>query len=89
MVGITIYHKCCINKEDDFLVKVRWLHASDFHLNKTGVDTQRMRKKLLDYLKKQKHCDYVFFTGDLRYEIVLDKQDKMKQMMRGKKDGNG
>lgn len=47
---------------------VRWLHVSDFHLNKYGVDSQRMRKKLPEYLRELGlKCDYVFFTGDLRY----------------------
>ena len=47
---------------------VRWLHISDFHLNKQGVDSQRMRNRLPEYLQKLGlKCDYIFFTGDLRY----------------------
>lgn len=49
-------------------MKKKWLHVSDIHLNKKGVETRRIRTKLLQFLKeKDIHCDYVFFTGDLRY----------------------
>ena len=49
-------------------MKKKWLHVSDVHLNKRGVETRRIRKNLLQFLK-EKHikCDYVFFTGDLRF----------------------
>lgn len=48
--------------------KIRWLHLSDIHLNKRGVDTRRMRRHLIQYLKdRQIICDYIFFTGDLRF----------------------
>ena len=30
--------------------KIRWIHFSDLHLNKTGTETKRLRKKLIDYL---------------------------------------
>ena len=32
--------------------KIRWIHFSDLHLNKTGTETKRLRKKLVDYLGK-------------------------------------
>lgn len=48
--------------------KIRWIHFSDLHLNKTGTETKRLRKKLIDYLDKMdKKFDYAFFTGDIRY----------------------
>ncbi len=47
---------------------IRWLHFSDLHLNETGVETNRLRAKLPQYLKGLNvSCDYAFFTGDLRY----------------------
>lgn len=49
-------------------MKKKWLHVSDIHLNKRGVETRRIRMKLLEFLKVNNiECDYVFFTGDLRY----------------------
>lgn len=50
---------------------VRWLHVSDLHLNKTGVESTRIRKNLPIYLKSL-GCkfDYVFCSGDLRYAPV-------------------
>lgn len=47
---------------------VRWLHISDFHLNKQGVDSQRMRNRLPEIFAKTwiKMWLYIF-TGDLRY----------------------
>lgn len=27
--------------------KIRWIHFSDLHLNKTGTETKRLRKNLL------------------------------------------
>lgn len=48
--------------------KIRWIHFSDLHLNKTGTETKRLRKKLVDYLgKMDTKFDYAFFTGDIRY----------------------
>ena len=48
--------------------KVKWLHISDLHLNKVGVETRRMRNKLMEYLRENKiSCEYIFITGDLRY----------------------
>lgn len=48
--------------------KIKWLHLSDIHLNKQDVDTRLMRKKLPEYLRENHIlCDYIFFTGDLRY----------------------
>ena len=48
--------------------KIRWIHFSDLHLNKTGTETKRLRKKLIDYLDKMdKKFDYAFLTGDIRY----------------------
>ena len=48
--------------------KIRWLHLSDIHMNKRGVDNERMRQKLLEYLKNNHmQFDYIFLTGDLRY----------------------
>lgn len=50
------------------MATIRWLHISDLHLNKQGVENERLREKLITYLKNQSlHCDYVFCTGDLRY----------------------
>lgn len=47
---------------------IRWLHISDLHLNKSGVETNRLRDKLPKYLRSLAlKCDYVFCTGDLRY----------------------
>ena len=47
---------------------VRWLHVSDIHMNKRGVENDRMRQKLIEYLKSNKmKFDYIFFTGDMRY----------------------
>lgn len=47
---------------------VKWLHISDLHLNKSGVETTRLREKLPLYLQSLGvKCDYVFFSGDLRY----------------------
>lgn len=49
-------------------MKKKWLHVSDIHLNKRGVETRRIRTKLLEFLKENNiECDYVFFTGDLRF----------------------
>lgn len=51
-----------------FYMKKKWLHVSDIHLNKRGVETRRIRSRLLEYLKENNiECDYVFFTGDLRF----------------------
>ena len=48
--------------------KIRWIHFSDLHLNKTGTETKRLRKKLIDYLDSMDgKFDYAFFTGDIRY----------------------
>ena len=48
--------------------KTKWLHISDLHMNKRGVDNRRMRQKLLEYLRENDiQCQYVFITGDLRY----------------------
>ena len=53
--------------------KIQWLHLSDIHLNQSGVDTRRMRRHLLEYLKGRNIvCDYIFFTGDLRYAPAGD-----------------
>lgn len=50
---------------------VRWLHVSDLHLNKTGVESTRIRKNLPIYLKSLRcKFDYVFCSGDLRYAPV-------------------
>lgn len=47
---------------------IRWLHISDLHRNRTGVETENIRSKLLDNLKKlDDKLDYVFFAGDLFY----------------------
>jgi WD40 repeat protein len=47
---------------------IRWIHFSDLHLNETGVETKRLRKKLIEYLRGLNlHCEYAFFTGDMRY----------------------
>lgn len=50
------------------VMKIRWLHISDIHLNATGTETRRMRTQLIDFLKAAKvSYDYLFVTGDLRY----------------------
>lgn len=50
------------------MAKIRWIHFSDLHLNKTGTETKRLRKKLIEYLKNMNtKFDYAFFTGDIRY----------------------
>lgn len=47
---------------------IKWLHVSDLHLNKDGVENRRLRRKLIEYLQNLSiQCDYVFCTGDLRY----------------------
>lgn len=47
---------------------ITWFHISDIHLNRSGVETRRMRKQLLSFLKKKQiRSKYIFFTGDLRY----------------------
>ncbi len=47
---------------------VRWLHFSDLHFNKRGVETRMLRKRLPEYLRQMNiRCDYAFCTGDLRY----------------------
>lgn len=52
------------------MATVKWLHISDLHLNKTGVENIRLREKLPLYLKRLKiKCDYVFCTGDLRHAL--------------------
>lgn len=52
---------------------LKWLHISDLHLNKTGVETTRLREQLPKYLREQKiECDYVFCTGDIRYAPTGD-----------------
>ena len=49
-------------------MRMKWLHISDIHLNKTGTETRRMRMQLISYLKSAKvSYDYLFVTGDLRY----------------------
>ena len=49
-------------------MRIKWLHISDIHLNKTGTETRRMRMQLISYLKSAKVLyDYLFVTGDLRY----------------------
>ena len=53
--------------------KIRWLHLSDIHMNKRGVDNERMRQKLLEYLKNNNmQFDYIFLTGDLRYQCMVE-----------------
>lgn len=47
---------------------IQWLHFSDLHLNKRGVETRRLRNKLPEYLRDLNiNCDYAFCTGDIRY----------------------
>lgn len=48
--------------------KIKWLHLADIHINKYGVETRRIRQKLLSYLREYHvMCDYIFCAGDLRY----------------------
>ena len=50
------------------MAKIKWIHFSDLHLNQTGTETKRLRKKLIAYLKRMNIvCDYAFCTGDIRY----------------------
>lgn len=65
--------------------KIRWLHISDIHMNKRGVDNSRMRQKLIEYLENNNiTCDYIFFTGDLRYapagEFDKDTEKYLKEL---------
>lgn len=47
---------------------VKWLHISDIHLNRRGMETRRMRTNLIPFLKEEEiTCKYLFITGDLRY----------------------
>lgn len=53
-------------------MRIKWLHISDIHLNKTGTETRRMRMQLISYLKSAKVLyDYLFVTGDLRYAPMV------------------
>lgn len=53
------------------MATIKWLHISDLHLNKTGVENIRLREKLPLYLKGLiNECDYVFCTGDLRHALA-------------------
>lgn len=50
------------------MAKIRWIHFSDLHLNKTGTETKRLRRNLVNYLERMdKKFDYAFLTGDIRY----------------------
>lgn len=68
--------------------KITWLHFSDIHLNKAGVETRRLRRALIPYLQSlQLRCDYVFFTGDVRYApgggtFTSDMAEKVKTICR-------
>lgn len=56
--------------------KIRWLHFSDIHLNKTGVETRRMRHALIPYLRKlQLQCDYVFLQEiSVMHQVGINSQ---------------
>ncbi len=59
------------------MAKTKWLHISDMHMNKCGVDNEIMRQELLEHLQKNNiQCQYVFVTGDLRYAPEGDFADK-------------
>lgn len=47
--------------------KTKWLHISDLHLNKQGIETQRLRDRLLSLLQELGETDYLFISGDLQY----------------------
>lgn len=47
--------------------KTKWLHISDLHLNKKGIETQRLRDRLLSLLQELGATDYLFISGDLQY----------------------
>ena len=47
---------------------ISWIQISDLHLNKRGAESQRIRTKLLEYLRDTHlSVDYLFVLGDLRY----------------------
>ena len=46
---------------------MKWLHIADLHLNDQGAESSRMRRGLVEYIKKQNmSIDYIFVAGDLR-----------------------
>lgn len=50
--------------------KVHWIHISDLHYNKVGMQADSMREKLPQYIEgisNKNKIDYIFFTGDIRY----------------------
>ncbi len=49
---------------------IHWIHFSDLHYNKVGMQTDTMREKLPDYISElsaANSINYIFFTGDIRY----------------------
>lgn len=45
---------------------IRWLHISDLHLGDEDMSSLRMRRKLIEFIRKSdNHFDYVFLTGDI------------------------
>ncbi len=61
---------------------IRWLHISDLHLNKDGVENRRLRRKFIEYLQNLSiQCDYVFCTGDLRYAPMGEYAQDTKEVL--------
>lgn len=46
---------------------IKWLHLSDLHMNCTGLETKRLRDRLLELLKTEGEFQYLFISGDLRH----------------------
>lgn len=64
------------------MAKIKWLHISDLHLNRAGVETTRLRELLPQYLKNLDiRCDYVFCSGDIRYAPMGDFSDDSMAMI--------
>lgn len=47
--------------------EIKWLHLSDLHMNCVGLETKRLRDKLLEFLKTQGDFQYLFISGDFRH----------------------
>lgn len=49
---------------------LHWIHISDIHLNKVGIQAEIMKENLPIYIQEISNntkIDYVFFTGDIRF----------------------
>ena len=52
------------------MARIHWIHISDLHYNKVGIQTDAMRERLPEYifgLAKEDKINYIFFTGDIRF----------------------